>query len=83
MDNDALKYEQALKRTIDILRCAAASVWTECEEDEPNVEDIQQIADEALKLTTQFARPGKNLTLDGTGLDGWTQYLEFMGLKRK
>lgn len=56
---------------IDLLRYALASVWTECEKDAPEVDDIRRIVGEALALTEQFVRPGKDLTNGGTGLEGW------------
>lgn len=60
---------------VRLLRFALASVWTECEKDVPNTEDLQRVASEALELTRDYATKGKDLTNDGTGLDGWLQFL--------
>ncbi len=54
---------------IALLRHALACIWTELEKDEPNLEDCQQIADEALELTKKYAK-AKKLSLE-TGLASW------------
>lgn len=66
------KKEMTEDRAIDVLRFALAAIWTECEKDQPNIEDVQKIADEALGLTKSFAN-GKNLSNE-TGLESWEEF---------
>lgn len=60
---------------IDILRMALAAIWTEAEKDVPNIEHIQQIADEGLDITKHKAKP-KDLSSSETGLASWKEFIE-------
>lgn len=59
---------------IDLLRMALAGIWTELEKDNPNLEDCQTIASEALLLTIEHAS-GKILS-GSTGLESWEEAKE-------
>lgn len=49
----------------------------------PALEECQIIADETLNLTQhlQSVETGKNISLDGIGLEGWRQFLEISNKK--
>ena len=55
-----------------MLRYALASIWTEAEYGihALGICNCQAIANEALEMTAQFAKP-KDLTDDGKGYEGW------------
>jgi hypothetical protein len=59
---------------VDLLRHALASVWTELEKDTPDLGGCQRVIDEALRMTP--ARPGKDVTHCGVGVEGWDEYME-------
>lgn len=72
------------RECIDILRYALASVWTDLEYHIPEdmeVPDSWDIANQALRLTDDFAPRGKDLTDDGTGYNGWKDYLKKKGIE--
>lgn len=70
-------------KTIGLLRFALAAIWTnfdtetvaECDK----IEHAMQIADHALEITKHLAR-GKDLTLDGVGLESWKGFLAKHGV---
>ena len=62
---------------INLLRFALAAIWTEAEEDNPNIEHIQQIVDEALEMTKEVER-GKVPSLS-RGLESWIEFKERCG----
>jgi hypothetical protein len=63
-------------KIIELLRFALASVSTELEKDNPNIEDIWKIVEEALVLTKNYASLGKDLTNQETGLLGWRIFID-------
>lgn len=66
-----------MDKDIALLRYALASILTELDRektDEEMMEDVATIAQEALDSTKQY-RKGKDLTLDGIGIEGWRDYL--------
>lgn len=56
--------------SIATLRWALACIWTELEKDEPNVYGCQDIANQALELSKEYAKP-KDLTNDLNGVEAW------------
>lgn len=62
-------------QAIELLSIACVAIWIECEKDEPNLEDIQSIAHEAIHITHEFSQTGKRLS-DATGYESWLEYLK-------
>ncbi len=59
---------------IKLLRMALASIWTELEKDNPNLEHCQFIADDALNMTVDTSK-GKYVSNEN-GLEGWLEFKE-------
>lgn len=66
---------------VRLLRYAAASVWTELENEAPDLDGLQILVDQALDLTGEYAPRGKDLTDDGVGVAGWRQHLVKKGIR--
>lgn len=62
-----------MKEPIDVLRYALAAVWTELENDQPNIEDCRTIINEAMGMTNTWCK-GK-VPRNETGLESWREFL--------
>jgi hypothetical protein len=64
----------------ELLRFALAAVWTECDKDDPSLDDIMRIARESLHLSRGRARGRVLGGPDGTGLASWHECLAQKGI---
>ena len=79
-----MSYKLTDHQAIVVMQMALAAIWTSCEiyeesEDEETsmiIDDITQIADEALALTLSNSKRVKDLTNQEIGYDSWKVFLK-------